>query len=130
LGRKLGIGPGLATPLLVAGGVMLVVGLVLWFSAGGFARGHVTTAAEAALRVLEAGEEDREVLLRAATLLLCNAYATYGPSTVEAFDFGAARARLGPRLELVRAVEGVLLGEAAIYPVLTLEGGDEEAHGT
>ena len=67
-------------------------------------------------------------LLRAATLLLCNAYATYGPSTVEAFDFGAARARLGARLDLVASVEDVLLGEGGIYPVFAPEVGDEEAH--
>jgi hypothetical protein len=125
VGKRLDVGPGVATPLIVLGGVLLVVGLVLWLSAGGFARGHVTAAAEAALRTLEAGDEDREVLLRAATLLLCNAYATRGPSTVEAFDFGAARGRLGPRLELVAAVEAVLLEEGAICPVFTSDGGQE-----
>ena len=122
-GRTLGVGPGVATPLVIVGGVLVVVGLVLWFSAGAFVRGHTMTAAEAALRTLQAGDEDREVLLRAATLLLCNAYATHGPSTVEAFDFSAGRARLGPSLELVRAVEGVLLEEGAIYPVFTLGDG-------
>ena len=113
------------TPALVLGGVLLVVGIVLSVGAGGFARGHVTAAAEAALRTLEAGDEDREVLLRAATLLLCNAWASYGPSTVEAFDFAAARVRLGPMLSLVSEVEGVLLEEGVIYPVFTAGAGGE-----
>ncbi|MHB1192163.1 MAG: hypothetical protein ACYC6F_03875 [Longimicrobiales bacterium] len=125
-GKGLGLTSGLVTPLLVLGGVLLVVGIVLRLGAGGFARGHVTAAAEAALRALEAGDEDREVLLRAATLLLCNAWAAYGPSTVEAFDFAAARARLGPRLTLVTEVEGILLEEGAIYPVFTADAGGEE----
>lgn len=124
VGKELGLGPVVATPLLVIGGVLLVVGIVLGLSAGGFARGHFTAAAEAALRTLEAEDEDREVLLRAATLLLCNAWATYGPSTVAALDFGAARRRLGARLELVTAVEDVLLEEGAIHPVFTLVEGD------
>ncbi|MDP2956285.1 MAG: hypothetical protein Q8N53_07680 [Longimicrobiales bacterium] len=125
VGRRLDVSSALATTVLVIGGALLVVGLLLWFTAGGFVRGHTIAAAEAALRTLEAGDEDRDVLLRAATLLLCNAYATYGPSTAEAFDFEAARARLGPRLELVLAVEGILLKEGATYPVFTLESGAE-----
>lgn len=128
LGRRFGLPTGAAVTLLVVGGALLVVGLVLWFSAGGLVRGHVMTAAEAALRVLESADDDRDVLLRAATLLLCNAWATHGPSTVEAFDFTAARARLGARLELVTEVESVLLDEGAIYPVFTLDddGGGED----
>jgi hypothetical protein len=124
-GKGLGLVPGVVTPLLVLGGVLLVVGIVLRVGDGGFSRGHVTAAAEAALRTLEAGDEDRDVLLRAATLLLCNAWASYGPSTVEAFDFAAARARLGPRLALVAEVEGILLEQGAIYPVFTAEAGGE-----
>lgn len=123
LGRRLGLPAGAAVPVLVVGGALLIVGLVLWLTAGGFVRGRSIAAAEAALRTLEAGDDDREVLLRAATLLLCHAYATYGPSTAEAFDFGAARARIGPRLELVTAVEGVLLEKGEIYPVFTLGDG-------
>jgi len=128
VGRWLDVGMGVAKLVLILAGALLVVGLLLWFTAGGFARGHVMAAAEAALRTLAAGEEDRDVLLRAATLLLFNAYATYGPSTVEAFDFDATRARLGPRLELVVAVERLLLEDGAIYPVFTAAaGGDGEA---
>jgi hypothetical protein len=119
LGRKLAVGTGTATTVLVAGGVLLIVGIVLRLTAGGFVRGHAIAAAEAALRVLEAGEGDRETQLRAATLLLCHAFATYGPTTSEAFDFAAARARVGARLELVTAVEAFLLAEKAIYPVFS-----------
>ena len=120
VGRWLDVSRGVATAVLIAGGVLLVVGLVMWLTAGGFARGHVTAAAEAALRTLEADDDDPDVLLRAATLLLLNAYATYGPSTTEAFDFGAARTRLGERLDLVLAVERLLLEDGAIYPVFTM----------
>lgn len=130
VGRKFGVDPTLATAVLVVGGFLLLVGLVLWFTAGGFVRGHTIAAAEAALRTLESGEEDRGVLLRAATLLLCNAYATHGPSTAEAFDFQEGRRRLGARLPLVEAVEAILLAEGAIYPVFTdpppAHGGEEE----
>ena len=118
--RKFAVGGGLATPILVVGGLLLVVGLVLWFTAGGLVRGHAIAAAEAALRTLEAGDEDGEVLLRASTLLLTHAYATHGPATAETFDFEAARPRLGARLDLVLAVEALLVAEEAIYPVFTV----------
>lgn len=121
VGRLLDVSSALATGVLITGGVLLVVGLILWYTAGGLQRGHAIAAAEAALRTLESGEEDREVLLRAATLLLCNAYATYGPATAQAFDFAVAGRRMGPRLALVMGVEEVLLGESAIYPVFTGE---------
>lgn len=127
--RVLELGSSLATPALVVGLALLAVGLILWFTAGGLARGHIIAAAEAALRTLEDGAdsdgrdspEDRDVLLRAATLLLCNAYATSGPSTVVAFDIEGARRRLGSRLALVVAVEEALLEEDAVDPVFTLD---------
>lgn len=127
--RRFAIGAGWATPVLVAGGALLVVGLILWFTAGGFVRGHAIAAAEAALRTLEGGEEDRDVLLRAATLLLTHAFATHGPATAETFDFQAARGRLGGRMDLVEAVEAVLLEEGAIYPVFTLGDGGQSGGG-
>lgn len=127
--RRFAVGGGLATPVLVLGGLLLVVGLVLWFTAGGLVRGHAIAAAEAALRNLEGGDEDREVLLRAATLLLTHAYATHGPATAETFDFDAGRQRLGPRLALVLAVEELLVGDGAIYPVFTLRDDPEGAAG-
>lgn len=127
LGRKLAVGAGAATSVLVAGGVLLIVGIVLRLTAGGFVRGHAIAAAEAALRALEVGEGEREAQLRAATLLLCHAFATYGATTTGSFDFDAARARLGARIELVRAVELRLLEEKAIYPVFTQ--GEAAEHG-
>jgi hypothetical protein len=122
LGRMLALGSAFATVGLILGLVLLVVGLTLWFTAGGAMRRRSMAASEAALRTLEAGTDDREVLLRAATLLLCNAHATHGPATVQSFDFVSARTRLGGRLDLVLAVEAVLLEEEAVYPVFS-EGG-------
>lgn len=126
-GRMLAVGSGVGTVVIGIGVVLLVVGLAIWFSAGGFVRGHSTAAAEAALRRLEGGERDREVLLRAATLLLVHAHVGYGPTTTQSFDFQAARSRLGERIALVIAVERSLLEEDAIYPVFTLgeEGGTD-----
>jgi len=126
IGRMLGLGRGIATVVLVFGAILLVVGLILWFTAGSLTRGRSVAAAEAALRTLEAGEEDKEVLLRAATLLLCNAYATQGPSTVQSMDFTAARGRLGGRLDMVLAVEDLLLEQEAIYPVFTEDESTDE----
>ena len=119
VGRMLDLGSGIATTVLIVGGALVVTGVVLWFSAGGFVRGHAQAAAEAALRTLEGGEEDREVLLRAATLLVVNGYATYGPTTATAVDVDKARSRLGKHLGLVEAVEGLLLEEGAAYPLFT-----------
>lgn len=126
--RLFSLPSGLGVPVLLLGGVLLVVGLALWFSAGGLVRGRAIAAAEAALRTLESDEDDRGVLLRAATLLLWNAYAAHGPSTVATFDFDEGRRRLGPRLDsVVLAVEAHLLEEGLIYPVFTL--GEEGAAG-
>ncbi|HSG09461.1 MAG TPA: hypothetical protein VLA36_13960 [Longimicrobiales bacterium] len=124
VGRMLGLGSGVATLALILGGALVVVGVVLWFSAGGFVRGHALAAAEAALRALEADDEDREVLLRAATLLVVNGYATYGPTTSTAVDVDKARVRLGKHLGMVEAVERLLLEEGAAYPIFTKS--DEE----
>lgn len=120
VGRMMDLGSGIATVVLTVGGALVVVGVVLWFSAGGFVRGHAVAAAEAALRTLEGDEEDTDVLLRAATLLVVNGYATYGPTTATAVDVDKARARLGKRLGLVQAVEELLLEEGAAYPIFTM----------
>ncbi|HSG49320.1 MAG TPA: hypothetical protein VLA43_15975 [Longimicrobiales bacterium] len=124
VGRMMDLGSGVATVALTLGGALVVVGIVLWFSAGGFVRGHAVAAAEAALRTLEAGDQDREVLLRAATLLVVNGYATYGPTTSTAVDVDKARTRLGRHLGLVEAVEDLLLEEGAAYPIFTRPDGD------
>lgn len=123
--RILGVGQGLATAALVVGIALLVVGLGLWFSAGGQRRRHAVAATEAALRTLEGGDDDREVLLRAATLLLMHAHAPRGKAVAPTFDAAGASERLGERLAMVRAVESFLLGEEAIYPVFSAEPGPE-----
>lgn len=129
LGRRFALPSSVATPLLVVAIGLLVVGLVLWFTAGGFVRGHVKAAAEAALRSLEAWtpeEGHREEALRAATLLVMNARASYGSTTTAAFDPEEARRRVGATLPLVEAVERHLVGRGVTYPVFT---GEDEAGG-
>ena len=139
LGRQFGLPSSVATPIIVGAIILLVVGLVLWFTAGGFVRGHVSAAAEAALRALEGWDPEeaeqegrREEALRAATLLVMNAYASYGPSTVEAFERPKARERIGAMLPLVEAVERHLVERGVTYRVFTEgeEGEEEDPSGT
>ncbi len=129
LARSYGLPSSVAQPLILGGIVLLVLGLTLWFTAGGFVRGHVSAAAEAGLRTLEEWDEDagtREEALRAATLVVMNAYASYGPSTVQSYEPADARKRLGARLPLVEAVERHLLQKGVTYPVFTdRQEGDE-----
>jgi hypothetical protein len=122
--RILGVGSTLGGVAIGIGVVLVVVGVALWFGAGRFVRGHAVAAAEAALRTLEAGEEDRTVMLRAATLLLTNAYATYGSSATRSFDPEDARRRLGERRALVVEVEELLVDEGAVDPVFTAADGE------
>jgi len=122
-GRILGAGQGVATAVLVAGFAFLLVGMVLWFTAAGQRRRHAVAAAEAALRTLESGEDDRTVLLRAATLLLVHAQVPQGRDLAWTFDPVKARARIGGRMPLVGEVEGFLVEQAEIYPVFSDDGG-------
>jgi hypothetical protein len=124
VGRLLGLASGLATGAIVAGVILLVVGIAMWLGAPGLIRGRSTAAAEAALRQLEQGEEDREVMLRAATLLLTHAHATVGATTSLSLSVGEARERLGALLPLVVEVERFLLEEEQIYPAFTAEEGE------
>lgn len=119
VGRMLSLGSAAAAVASGAGILLLVVGLGLWFSAGSKARRHAEAATEAALRSLQGGEGDRETALRAATLLLANAWAAGGPNRYQAVDVEDARRRLGGLLPLVSAVERFLLEEEAIYPLFT-----------
>lgn len=126
VGRQIAIAPGLATAGLVAGTVLLVVGIIVWQTAGGFVRGTYSAAAEAALRQLDtwtSEEGDREVALRAATLLLTHAVATYGPTSTNSFDYDEAERRIAPMMPLVMAVQDVLVEEGASYAIF---GTDEE----
>jgi hypothetical protein len=115
------VGQGVAAAVLVVGITFLVVGLGLWFSAPGQLRRHAVAATEAALRTLGSGEDDREVLLRAATLLLVHAHVSRGRTIASTFDTVKARERIGGRMPLLDAVEGLLLEEEAIYPVFSGE---------
>ena len=56
---------------------------------------------------------------RAAVTLLVDAFITGGATTVAAFDFNEAKARLGPALPYVQEIERVLREERQIYPVFT-----------
>ncbi len=113
------VGRSVAVAILSAGVLLLVVGVGLWLASARLARGRVEAAVEAALRQLESGVEDREVSLRAATLLLANAYVQHGPTTTQSFGTMAAAARLGEALPLVLSVEEYLLERDSVYPVFT-----------
>ena len=119
LGRQIGLVSGVATVAIVLGIALLVGGVTAWAAAPGLIRGHSKAAREAALRQLEQGDDDREVLLRAATLLLAHAHATVGATTAVSLDLADARRRVDDRLPLVVDVERFLLAEEEIYPVFT-----------
>ena len=123
VGRVLPTPPSLAVAGLAAGAVLMIVGIFLAVAGGGLARGRPLAAAEAALRQLEGGDEDREVLIRAATLLLAHAYVSYGPTTTSSFDRAAAERRIEARLALVLEVEAHLLKSDRVYPVFTFQPG-------
>ena len=120
LARFVEIGSGAGSWGLIVGGALTVIGVVTWMTAGGFVRGNYIAAAEAALRELEgwtAEDGDREVALRAATLLLTHSVAVYGPTSTSSFEPHEAEKRLGAMMPLVLAVQQVLVEEEACYPV-------------
>jgi hypothetical protein len=124
LGRVMTISQGLGTVGLLIGGASLALGIIVWMTAGGFVRGQSFAAAEAALRELEgwgAEEGDREVALRAATLLLTHAVVQYGPTSTSTFERAEAEVRLAPMMPLVMAVQEVLVEEEAAYPIFGTE---------
>jgi hypothetical protein len=127
LGPRLGVGAGVATPILVVGGGALVIGIVLSLTRGGFTRKVAGAATEAALSELEDGEDDEDVLLRAATLLLAHAFVTSGPSMTSTFDRSEAALRIGERMPLVRAVEEYLTSSESMYPVFTTDTSDDDS---
>jgi hypothetical protein len=127
VGRFLGIGSGLATAAIIVGVILLAVGVAMWMGAPRFLRGRSTAAVEAALRQLQQEGEEREVLLRAATLLLTHAHATVGATTSLSLSVDEARRRLGTLLPLVVEVERYLLAEGEIYPVFSSGEGKGEA---
>lgn len=131
--RRFGLGDAVGQASLWVGLAFLIVGLVMYFTAGGFVRGHYSAAAEAGLRGLEAwsGEGgDREEALRGATLVLLNAMAAYGATSTLSFDPAEARRRIGPSLmPLVESVEEHLVAEGSIYRVFTEWPDDEDGGG-
>jgi len=125
--RMVPVSPTVGRIGLLVGGAATVIGVVLWLTAGGFVRGNYIAAAEAALRELETWspeDGDREVALRAATLLLTHAVVTYGPTASEAFEAADAEGRLGHMMPMVLAVQAVLVEEGAAYEVF---GGSDDA---
>ena len=121
VGPRFGVGAGVATPILVVGGGALVIGMVLSLTRSGFTRKVAGAATEAALSELEAGEDDEDVLLRAATLLLAHAFVASGETMRSTFDRSEAALRIGERMPLVRAVEEYLTSSESMYPVFTTE---------
>lgn len=121
VGPRFGVGAGVATPILVVGGGALVIGMVLSLTRSGFTRKVAGAATEAALSELEDGEDDEDVLLRAATLLLAHAFVASGETMRSTFDRSEAALRIGERMPLVRAVEEYLTSSESMYPVFTTE---------
>lgn len=132
LDRRFGLTAAVSTPIIVTAVALLIVGITVWLSAGRFVRGHMATAAEAALRALETWsprDDEREEALRAATLLVMNAHTIYGPTTTLAVDPDQARARIGDALPLVLAVERHLVEKGVAHPLLTEQPGGADAAG-
>lgn len=121
VGPRFGVGAGVATPILVVGGGALVIGMVLSLTRSGFTRKVAGAATEVALSELEDGEDDEDVLLRAATLLLAHAFVASGETMRSTFDRSEAALRIGERMPLVRAVEEYLTSSESMYPVFTTE---------
>ena len=108
------------TPFVMLGGILMVVsGPIAGFTAGGFVRRAATTATEAALAHLESADEERDVRLRAATLLISHAFVIQGPTTSETFDADQVAERIRAVLPLVIAVERYLVEEEGVDPVFT-----------
>lgn len=105
----------------IALGLVLVVGIFFGVFAGSGRFAHDLQRAEQALEWLAAHAEsgNPEELRRQVVALLSHAYCTDGPSTVNTFDFGKARERLGAALAYVLAAERALRADINIYPVFT-----------
>lgn len=133
--RRLDLGGAVGIGSLTLGIALLVIGLVMYFSAGSFVRNHYAAAAEAGFRGLEAWDAEadgREEALRGATLVVLNAMAAYGPTTTPTFDAEEGRRRLGSLLPLVEAVEEYLVEQGSVFRVFTEEpqlGGDVHGGG-
>ncbi|MEM7417030.1 MAG: hypothetical protein AAF389_16105 [Gemmatimonadota bacterium] len=106
------------SPFVILIGVALVLLGPVAALLGRGGRRTARAAIEAALVRLEDPESDREVCLRAATVLVCHAHLP-GSSTPElVLDRSAALTRLGGRVDLVRAVEDHLEEVFQVPPAL------------
>jgi hypothetical protein len=134
VGRALGLEGIYAVTVLIGSSAMLVVGVILAMMSRSFVVRAYRAATEAAFRQLESGEDDRDVILRAATLLLAHAYVESGRTMSFSFDPAGGEKRVGDALSLVVAVERYLLRDNRIHPVFTLppgglnDEGPEEEH--
>jgi hypothetical protein len=129
------------SPFVVLAGIMLVGGgLVSTLFVGRRTRA-ADAAVEAALRQLEedetgpgepAASRDREVDLRAATLLVSHAFVSDGPTTARTFDPDQVAVRVEARLPLVLAVQSVLSDELGAWvpfgPESDSEGDENQTH--
>jgi len=108
-----GDGMGLPGPVvvgaLIIGVAMLVIGVILGVMSGGFERASERAAAEAALREFASGSLDREVRLRAATLLLTHTFSHQGGVAAPNYDPAEGARRIGEDMPLVQAVETMLI---------------------
>lgn len=137
-----GLVPGgdFVSPFIVLGGIMLIGGGLFSTLLVGRKTRAAEAAVEAALRQLEgAGDQtpsgpaeapDREVELRAATLLVSHAFVSDGPTTVRTFDPEAVAARIEARLPLVLAVQNTLADQLGVWVPFAAEtasgGGEKE----
>ena len=112
--------------VLMAGGLMLVGGPVYALFGRGSTSSAARAAVEAALRLLEGGEAERDEKLRAAALLLAHAYVSDGAAIVQMFQPEEVRGRIASAAPLVVAVERYLIDEFGDPPILTLALEDDE----
>ena len=118
-------GGGFVSPFVLLGGLILVVGGILSTFMVGRKNRAAHAAAEAALRQLEGGGHtadggQREIALRAATLLISRAFVSDGPTTVETFDRYEAANRIESAMPLVLGVQAVLIDELGAWVPFTI----------
>jgi hypothetical protein len=107
-------------PFVTLAAVLAILGGVVWSMFGGNSgRAAARAAVESALRHIEDVDSDRDVLLRACTVLVSRAHIVQGPTTIAVIDSAHALPRLGERLPLVVAVELYLIEEFGEYEFLT-----------
>lgn len=125
--RLLGVLPGAAffTPFAMLAAVLMVLGgPALGLASRGLGGGASAAAVEAALRQLESLEADREVRLRAATLLVSYAFVSQGATTTQTYKPDEVAPRVRRSLPLIEAVEEYLVADFDVGQVFTGRGPD------